>query len=247
MWFGIYLSRICADSYTSKFKVVYSGCMTNEMPVAQREEKNFREQVEALRKAQGLTQKQLAERMNADGWKDYSQASVSRLEKNQRPISLGEARALAHVLSSTVEAMITPSELHQKVAKLQTETTNLSLLKDVLLSKAGLYEGVRVQLLEALEDLSASLSDSKNAQSISNLRHQIIELAHSALFIAPHSAQSVVAETVNDLFPFNKHERSLSDEEYRERVEEILSENQKLQEISQNAKRLEVIRNRKTK
>lgn len=73
--------------------------------MAVNDEKRFVENLQAARRRLGWSQGELARRMVAEGWDTYSQMTVSRTEKGERPIRLAEARDLAKVLGTTVDEM----------------------------------------------------------------------------------------------------------------------------------------------
>lgn len=78
------------------------------------EEANFRKELKELRTQKGWTQGDLAKAMRDEGWTDYNQTTVSRLEKGQRPLTLAESRTLARLFNTYVGNMIAPSvELRQ--------------------------------------------------------------------------------------------------------------------------------------
>lgn len=72
------------------------------------DETNFIENARRLRESRGWSQTELARRMAELGWENYSQMTVSRTEKGERPLRLGEARALARVLEKSLDAMLRP-------------------------------------------------------------------------------------------------------------------------------------------
>lgn len=55
------------------------------------------EQIAALRQAHGWSQSELARRMAEAGWPNYTQMTVSRTEKGERPIRLDELASYAEV------------------------------------------------------------------------------------------------------------------------------------------------------
>ncbi|MBO0596470.1 helix-turn-helix transcriptional regulator [Nesterenkonia sp. E16_7] len=73
------------------------------------EELRFREALNSLRREQDMSQGELARRMVEEGWEQFNQATVSRIEKGTRPVRLGEARALARVLGTEVGYMLSDS------------------------------------------------------------------------------------------------------------------------------------------
>ncbi|MEV7757880.1 helix-turn-helix transcriptional regulator [Microbacterium sp. NPDC089180] len=74
---------------------------------------NFARNVAMLRERQGMSQSELARRMVERGFDSYSQMTVSRTEKGQRPVRLGEARVLAEILGSRVFDMTRGSATEQ--------------------------------------------------------------------------------------------------------------------------------------
>lgn len=75
------------------------------------DEQRFVESLTFHRTRRGMSQSELARQMVDRGWPTYSQMTVSRTEKGDRPIRLSEARSLAAVLGVTLDEMITPADL----------------------------------------------------------------------------------------------------------------------------------------
>lgn len=71
-------------------------------------EERFRQSLRARREQRGWSMGELARRMVAEGWDDFHQATISRLEKGQRPIRVAEARTLARLLETSVSEMMAP-------------------------------------------------------------------------------------------------------------------------------------------
>jgi hypothetical protein len=57
--------------------------------------------------------------MNEDGWSAFHQTTVSRIEKGERPVRLGEARGIAQALGRYVGEMILPSDDARVLEKLE--------------------------------------------------------------------------------------------------------------------------------
>lgn len=72
------------------------------------DEKAFSRGIASYRTSRGWSQSELARQMVAAGWENYSQMTVSRTEKGDRPIRLSEARALAGIFGVDVEDMLYP-------------------------------------------------------------------------------------------------------------------------------------------
>lgn len=66
----------------------------------------FARQLRAVRQAAGLTQQQLAGRMNAAGTKMHRSA-VAKIEAGDRPVSVGEAVRFAAVLGVSLDELVT--------------------------------------------------------------------------------------------------------------------------------------------
>ncbi|MFJ4175814.1 helix-turn-helix transcriptional regulator [Microbacterium sp. NPDC089696] len=70
------------------------------------DEANFARKMIELRERWEMSQSEVARKMVERGFDNYSQMTVSRTEKGERPIRLGEARVLAEVLGSSLELMM---------------------------------------------------------------------------------------------------------------------------------------------
>ncbi|MFI7584848.1 helix-turn-helix transcriptional regulator [Kocuria sp. M1N1S27] len=68
----------------------------------------FAESVKRLREERGWSQGELARQLLAAGMEGFHQTTVSRIEKGERPVRLGEARALARVFDTSVDRMVAP-------------------------------------------------------------------------------------------------------------------------------------------
>ncbi|KQQ66098.1 hypothetical protein ASF63_12310 [Microbacterium sp. Leaf320] len=108
------------------------------------DEANFIRRMAELRADADMSQSELARRMAERGFETYSQTTVSRTEKGERPIRLGEARVLAEILGSSIAMMVQDTE----IAELQNESRNLQrvmekLLLDVARSLSRYEQGVQ--------------------------------------------------------------------------------------------------------
>ncbi len=79
------------------------------------DEANFARKMVELRDGAGMSQSELARQMIARGFETYSQMTVSRTEKGDRPIRLGEARVLAEILGSSVDEMTRGTDLEESL------------------------------------------------------------------------------------------------------------------------------------
>lgn len=94
------------------------------------DEQQFARNLAQRRDELGMSQSELARRMVEAGWESYSQMTVSRTEKGERPIRLGEARALARVLRSNLNDMIseTPGEATVRQAEEVADALDRSIV-----------------------------------------------------------------------------------------------------------------------
>ena len=74
------------------------------------DEQRFAANLQYLRESRGWSQTELARQMVAAGWDTYNQMTVSRTEKGERPIRLSEARALANIMDTSMERMVSESD-----------------------------------------------------------------------------------------------------------------------------------------
>lgn len=75
------------------------------------EEMRFAANMQRLREDRGWSQGELARRMVGEGWETYSQMTVSRTEKLERPIRLSEAAAIARLFGVSLPAMTASAEV----------------------------------------------------------------------------------------------------------------------------------------
>lgn len=86
-----------------------------------------------LREERGWSQSELARRMVEAGWPKYTQMSVSRTEKGERPIRLNEAEALANVFGVEMYELWLPQKLRRySIATQDLVQRQEKLLKDVV-------------------------------------------------------------------------------------------------------------------
>ena len=78
--------------------------------VGHRDEERFVASLRRLREERGWSQSELATKMREQGWASFRQTTISRLEKGEQSVRIGEARALAQLLGVSVDAMLAPSQ-----------------------------------------------------------------------------------------------------------------------------------------
>ncbi|MGO3392601.1 helix-turn-helix domain-containing protein [Glutamicibacter arilaitensis] len=93
---------------------------TGAMNSAQNE-LNFIRNMKRIREAQGLSQGQFAARMTKEfGWDGFHQTTISRIEKGERPVRLGEAAGIAEALGVEVWKMLLPDDASKQLANLES-------------------------------------------------------------------------------------------------------------------------------
>lgn len=117
---------------------------------------NFAESMRLLREGRGWSQGEMARRLTAAGLNGMHQTTVSRLEKGDRPVRLGEATVIAHVLGASLEDMTAPPGIVQTMADLSGRLADLR--------RAGLAVGSTVdQYLHAKSLLRLALHEAEAA------------------------------------------------------------------------------------
>jgi transcriptional regulator with XRE-family HTH domain len=79
------------------------------------EERKFAEEVQRRRKALGWNQTEMAERLVEEGVVYMTQSTVSRIEKLQRPVRVGEAEAWSTVFEVSVFRLMHPLPIDELI------------------------------------------------------------------------------------------------------------------------------------
>lgn len=110
------------------------------------DEANFVRNMQLLREQKGWSQGEFARRMQEVGWSSFHQTTVSRIEKGERPVRLGEARGIASILDTSTSQMILREETFVGLRKLEESATKLSKLQRKLLELGQQIEDQRTVL-----------------------------------------------------------------------------------------------------
>lgn len=86
----------------------------------------FAANMRAMRAARGWNQSELARRVTNAGTDGFHQTTISRIEAGSRPVRLGEATAIARVLGTTVELMVS-SDGRDAIVTTLTESANTAM------------------------------------------------------------------------------------------------------------------------
>lgn len=143
------------------------------------EEANFIANMRKLREGQGLSQGELAQRMQDAGWDKFHQTTISRIEKGVQPVRLGEARGIADALGTLVGPMLLDDEVSERWRQLDEESRKLRDLG------SGIGHGVREYLwqqviLRNLLDEQPPLTDDVHPATVEQ-RTRAIEHARGLL------------------------------------------------------------------
>jgi FtsZ-interacting cell division protein YlmF/DNA-binding XRE family transcriptional regulator len=85
-------------------------------------EERFAANLRAVREASGMSQGRLADEMAARGW-PWRQQTVTRVENGRRMVRLGEARAVAEILKTSLDDLTQPTG-EMRVVELLSEWTH---------------------------------------------------------------------------------------------------------------------------
>lgn len=126
------------------------------------EDSRFTHNMIEARQALGWSQSELARKMVEAGWEYFSQMTVSRTEKGERPLRLGEARAIARTFGLTLETMLGDDEASinnlQHLHSLDSEIRSMQREISDLRAKLSSLEQMLAQRQDEKQRLEASYS-----------------------------------------------------------------------------------------
>ena len=123
------------------------------------EDARFAASVKRLREREGWSQGELARRMVSSGRDGFHQTTVSRIEKNERPVRIGEAISLAEIFDTTVVDMTAPTNEARAVDKLSRELSYIRANEDALGEAVLRYMHSQTSLRYALKDVDSVIAD----------------------------------------------------------------------------------------
>lgn len=161
------------------------------------EEANFIDAVKRIREELGWSQGELAKRMSDSGWDGFHQTTISRIEKGERPVRLGEARGLAKVLGAWTGQMILPPEEGKTLRDLELAVMNTEQTLRNIRSSAS--ELIAHQFILKIElDKAQGLSLGPSADDWVTERYtNVLEAAKRALSKTPSDC---IAEAEEDYY-----------------------------------------------
>lgn len=144
-------------------------------------EQTFAKNLQARRQARGWSQGELARQMNTAGWDNYSQMTVSRTEKSERPVRLAEAVDLALVLGTTLESLLAPAfgaaNAHKMLLDMRSVLISASQELELALAKMRTYVIEARSTLRSLDGLEV---DDEMASYIERLEGDIERIIYAA-------------------------------------------------------------------
>ncbi|WP_432457936.1 helix-turn-helix transcriptional regulator [Cellulomonas iranensis] len=117
-------------------------------------ESRFAMNLRALREALGINQSEFARRVTEAGLEGFHQTTVSRIEKGERPVRLGEAAIIAQVLGVPVDRMTGEGEDLAALARMRQRLAAAELARDNLMTAVVSFDREIERLREAIGDPS---------------------------------------------------------------------------------------------
>ncbi len=148
-------------------------------------EAHFAQNLRHQREAKGWSQGDLARRMQEVGWRNFHQTTVSRIEKGERPIRLGEAKTIASLLSVGLEQLTRPPLETVLAVQLRMMTREVHRSYNDLTNKTahllGLRDGLSILLERAPVLLEGASTLAEHERGTSPDYSGMVKSAHEAL------------------------------------------------------------------
>lgn len=106
------------------------------------------------REERGLSQADLVRLLREGGWHGVHQTTISRIEKLERPVRLGEARAISSALGVDMSQLLLTPEDSQLAADLACARERLEHLEQVLKNRTVDYYRATRELMDVYERAS---------------------------------------------------------------------------------------------
>lgn len=162
---------------------------------ASAEEHNFIESMKALREKRGWSQTEFARRMVEAGWDNYTQMTVSRTEKHDRPLRLSEARAISRLLDSRLEVMIAPPLEHALIQELAGTVGRIRMLRQRLQDTMSSMENEQIWLEESVKTFKKMKPSEWSTDDLKEQASKLIVLAEQQLVSDP---RQLIYELIRD-------------------------------------------------
>ena len=159
-----------------------------------REEAHFIANMKRIREEQGWSQGEFAKRMKDAEWEAFHQTTVSRIEKGERPVRLGEARGIAQVLGTLVGQMILPTSGSKALRDLELTVQDASRSASILGQAAEDFIFERSMIRERLKDLAEADLGNDVDEGIAERRDMVMKRAEREL---ERKINTVIEEWLN--------------------------------------------------
>lgn len=149
-----------------------------------------------LREENGWSQGEMARRMTEAGWPGFHQTTISRMEKGERPVRLGEARAIAQIFGALVGQMILPTTAAKATRELELQLDSTRNARMALSAALHAFEvekqALRLQLMDWRDqvDLGEVVDGDIRAR------------AETVLAASEREAGTSISDVVNDFYEF---------------------------------------------
>ncbi|MBE4716752.1 helix-turn-helix transcriptional regulator [Pseudarthrobacter sp. AB1] len=165
------------------------------------EEAHFIAAVKRIREELGWSQGELAKRMSDSGWEGFHQTTISRIEKGERPVRLGEARGLAKALGALVGQMLLPAEQSKTLRDLELSVVNAEKAATAIAASAQELLGTQTSLQYELEEALEISVDESADDWVRERYSSVIEAARRALKMTPNGVMKEFLESYYGVDP----------------------------------------------
>jgi len=121
------------------------------MTAPEEDDGRFAERMQQIRERLGISQSALVGRLRDNGWSKVHQTTVSRIEKGERPVRLGEARAIASALGVPLSRLVEPDPASFVRAELSRQDAAVHNAFFELTEKAHEFLRLQAQLRKAVD------------------------------------------------------------------------------------------------
>ena len=172
----------------------------DKAPPPNSDEERFRLNMRLYRDRNGWSQGELSRRLLNAGWTIFHQTTVSRIEAGERPIKLGEARAITAVLGATLEQMLAAPEEVKLVDSLTAAIRSLyecQLRADQALAD---LKACHQSVIDACNDIGLRTSQGWRDASLRDRARGLILQAEDALSVVEQAKYGLEHTRMEGLF-----------------------------------------------
>lgn len=170
-----------------------------------RDDIRFMDNFKRLRTQTGMRQADIAEKLKDWGWEYFTQTTLSRLEKGERPLRLGEARALAAVIGRPISEMVAPPEnvsALDRLAEVHRAGRNAELelfgaLQSVVVARHNLENAIEAARGVDVDELGDDALKRRATGELKAARSTLASLEEAISELSPESL-SIMSSIVDD-------------------------------------------------